>query len=144
MSDKEPQEGQETPPASQTTTTPPPPPPAEPDPEPTLRDLLARQDSLEAKLDRLIEQGASKAAIAETQEQLEETQDAILETPASTGESLEPATTETGQASDAARSEGQTGSSSQAKTDGEGVASGEPLTPGNRKRKRALGRRSRQ
>lgn len=112
-----------------------------PDPElpeePTMTQLADHLRALEAKLDQLIEAGASQAAIDQTEAAIDQTEAAILDTPAATGETLDPATTAAGQESDPARSGGQTENSS---PEAEALASGEPATSG-RKRKRAFGKR---
>jgi len=127
-------DGVETPPPG--TTEPNPEPEADLDPEPTPRQLAAHLQRLETKLDQLIEAGASRAAIEATQDQIADTEAAILETPASDpGTDLEAATTDPGQESDPARSGDQTDNSSPDQT--------EPETP-RRKRRKALGRRKRE
>lgn len=112
-----------------------------PDPElpaePTMTQLADHLRALEAKLDQLIDAGASQTAIDQTEAAIDQTEAAILDTPAATGETLDPATTEAGQESDPARSGDPTESSSAAAAQ---TASGEPATPG-KKRKRAFGKR---
>lgn len=112
-----------------------------PDPElpqePTMTQLADHLRALEAKLDQLIEAGASQAAIDQTEAAIDQTEAAILDTPAATGETLDPATTEAGQESDPARSGDPTESSS---AEAAQTASGEPA-PSGRKRRRAFGKR---
>ncbi len=119
--------------ASATHSAAPPQSPSEPtpDPDPTTRELRDDLTRLESKLDRLIAQGATLQETRAVAEAIDQTEAAILETPASGAATLEPAT--------AAATDGTVkDASSPAVT----AAPAEPLTAG-RKRKRGLGKRSR-